>query len=142
LATVVHDTYLFLHWNTDFCCVCEYPQSNKPDTSWCNVWSACTWILCAREYQNRRQSRLDELKIVENGGVGVSLGGLGCLWRKLDEGFSENRRQDELKMSQVSVKLDQERPKLGHFGAKMVTWCSTWSFLDRFWKHSWSILNP
>ena len=35
-------------------------------------------------YQNRRKSRLDELKIVQNGGLGVSLGGLGRLWRNSD----------------------------------------------------------
>ena len=128
---MVHDTYHFLHWNSDFGCVWEYPQSNKPDTSRGNVWNACTWILCAREYQNRRKSRLDELKIVENGGLRVSLGGLGCHWRKLGEGFSENCRQDEPKMSQVSVNLDQERPKLDHVGAKMATWCSTWGLLGR-----------
>ena len=50
----------------------------------------------------------------------------------MDQGVSENRRQDEPKMSEVSAKLDQERPKLDHVGAKMATWCSTWSVLDRF----------
>ena len=35
-------------------------------------------------YENRRKSRLDELKIVENGGLEVSLGGLGRLGRNLD----------------------------------------------------------
>ena len=35
-------------------------------------------------YQNRRKSRLDDLKIVQNRVLGVSLGGLGRLWRNLD----------------------------------------------------------
>ena len=35
-------------------------------------------------YQNRRKSRLDERKLVPNGGLGVSLSGLGRLWRNLD----------------------------------------------------------
>ena len=35
-------------------------------------------------------------------------------------------------MSAVSAKLDQERPKLDHVGAKMATWCSTWGLLGRF----------
>ena len=35
-------------------------------------------------------------------------------------------------MSAVSFKLDQERPKLDHVGAKMATWCSTWRLLGRF----------
>ena len=33
--------------------------------------------------------------------------------------FSENRRQDEPKMSEASAQLDQERPKLDHVGAKI-----------------------
>ena len=37
-------------------------------------------------------------KIVQNPGLGSCLGGLGCLWRHLDQGFSENRRLDEPKM--------------------------------------------
>ena len=47
--------------------------------------------------------------------------GLGCLWRNLGQGLSENRRLDEPKMGQVSAKLEQERPKLGYVGAKMAT---------------------
>ena len=84
---------------------------------------------------------LDRLKIMQNQGLGSSLGGLGRLWRNLGQGFSENRRQDEPKMSEVSVKLDQERPKLAHVGVKMATWCSTWILLDRFGIDFWSMLG-
>ena len=35
-------------------------------------------------FENRRKSRLGELKIVQNGGLEVSLGGLGRLGRNLD----------------------------------------------------------
>ena len=54
----------------------------------------------------------------------------------------ENRRQDEPKMSAVSAKLDQERSKLDHVGAKMATWCSTWRLLGRFGDDFWLILRP
>ena len=47
-------------------------------------------------------------------------------------------------MSEVSAKLDQERPKLDHVGAKMAPWCSTWLFLriwGRFGDDFWLILR-
>ena len=44
-------------------------------------------------------------------------------------------------MSEVSAKLDQERPKLDHVGTKMATWCLTWCLLGRFGDDFWSILR-
>ena len=35
-------------------------------------------------------------------------------------------------MREVRAKASQERPRLDHVGAKMATWCSTWSFWGRF----------
>ena len=69
------------------------------------------------------------------------MGGLGRLRRNLGQGFSENRRQDEPKMSEVSAKLDQERPKLAYVGVKMATWCSTWALLGRFGIDFWLVLR-
>ena len=44
-------------------------------------------------------------------------------------------------MREVSAKLDQERPKLDHVGAKMATWCSTWGLLGGSGVDFWSILK-
>ena len=57
------------------------------------------WLCVPKGLKIDENRGLNGPKIVQNRGLGSSLGGLGCLWRNFGQGFSENRRQDEPKMS-------------------------------------------
>ena len=80
-------------------------------------------------------------KIVQNrgfGGLGVAWGVFGEIWLRISR---EIVAQVRPRGSRGSVKLEQERPKLAHVGAKMATWCSTWRFWGGFEVDSASILG-
>ena len=65
-------------------------------------------------------------EIVKNpglGGLGVAWGVFGEIWARICQKILAQVRP---RGGRGSVKLEQERLKLAHVGAKMATWCLTW----------------
>ena len=72
-------------------------------------------------------------EIVKNpglGGLGVAWGVFGEIWARISRKIVAQLRP---RGGRGSVKLEQERLKLAHVGAKMATWGVTWRFWGRFW---------